>query len=199
MRLHNRSKSLLRDAHIAVRSCRGHHPVCCDFDASVNTILETQGVWKGRRQLSMNLWFYGTNEGDVDKALRTDRVQHPRGNWHAKASGIGKELTKYAQAVIDVVSPIGIRIINKSLPPGCSAFAVSPLDSGLVSSRMSPVFQLPSFEQAYSAEANNLDLMIHQDLSALRDVDAERDAELFFTLDPAFHAILESHDIVEMW
>lgn len=76
-------------------------------------------------------------------------------------------------------------------------FAFSPADSGPISSRMSPVIQTPSVERTYSAAANKFDVKVHQDSSAWRDIDTELNPEVF-TLDPAFHAILGSDNIVDM-
>lgn len=119
--LGNGSQTLLGDTQETVGMGSSANGVNSNRQVTVRAVLVTNGETQTRSELAVQLRLgsTGTNgtKGDkVGKVLRRNGVEHLTGNGHAGAGKVCVELTGDAQAFVDVVRLVKVRVVNQTLP-----------------------------------------------------------------------------------
>lgn len=120
-RPHDGSQTLLRDTHEVVLRGGRAHSVNGNGQATIRPILKADREGQSGRQLAMKLRFRGARtdgaQGDqIGQELGGDGVEHLRGDGHAGAGEVAEELARDAQALVDLVRLVDVRVVDQALP-----------------------------------------------------------------------------------
>ena len=98
-----------------------------DADVAVGAVLEADGRRQAGGQLAVHLAFGGARAdgapGDqVAEVLRRDHVEELAARGHAHAVDLEQQLTAHAQAFVDAVALVEVRVVDQALPTHGSAW-----------------------------------------------------------------------------
>lgn len=121
----NGSETLLGHTHEVVLCGGGANGVDGNSQAAISAVLEANGERETGSKLTVQLGLSGAcsdgAEGDeIREKLRGDGVEHLRGNGHARGCEVNVELAGDAEALVDLVALIDIRVVDQTLPADCS-------------------------------------------------------------------------------
>ena len=119
----------LDDGHLAVlvhrqevvRPRGGLDRVDGDLDVAVGAVLEAHRRAQARGQLAVHLAFGGARADrapadQVADVLRADHVQELAARRHAQAVDLHQQLPRDAQALVDAVALVQVRVVDQALP-----------------------------------------------------------------------------------
>lgn len=119
-------KTLLCDTHKVVLGSGGSDGVDGNSQTAIRAVLEANWEGKSRRKFTMQLGLgsacSNSSEGDqVREELWGDGVEHFAGNRHAGRRQVAEELTRYAEALVDLEGLVDIWVIDQPLPANSRA------------------------------------------------------------------------------
>lgn len=119
--LSDSGQALLGDTQETVGVGSSANGVNSNRQVTIRAVLVTNGETQTRSELTVQLRLGGTGtngtKGDkVGKVLRRNGVKHLTGNRHTGAGEVGVELTGDAQALVDVVGLVKVRVVDQALP-----------------------------------------------------------------------------------
>lgn len=115
------SKTLLRHTQEVVLSGRGAERIHADCEATIRSVLESNGERQAGCELSVQLRLgrpraNRTKRNEVCEELWGDGIEHLAGDWHTGASQVCEELPANAETLVDLVGLVNVRVVDQTLP-----------------------------------------------------------------------------------
>ena len=143
--------AVMRVAEKGVRAGGGEHRVNGHLNVARGCVLESDRTRDAGDELAMHLAFGGAraDSSPADEAgdvLRRDHVEEFGSRGHAHFGEVNQEMAREAQAVVDFVGAVEMRIVDEALPAdgGAGLFKVDAHDDAQVGGE----FADGAFEQA---------------------------------------------------